>query len=203
MITKKIKEFKKVSYFCLTLFSTVLPSSTEAADSLSRDNVDHPVIGGSIRVPRQKESVLDSLEKKVRLLFEDYDTKDNDVERNFKSPPMDNHRQQYRDLHNSIVDKYTKQNPEFVRRRLPPKQENEASNLVSASEEFLRKARELREAQELENKKLQKVGETIVKSTAYGLKAVVDNKVEDPEAKGFFLDLLDKAKEQVLNLFIQ
>ena len=134
-------------------------------------------------------------------MFEDYDTRKDGVQRDLQSPPMDDHRQQYQDLHNKMVDKYAKQNPELVRHRLATTQGKETSSLVSASEEFLRHARELKEAQEQENRKLQKVGETAVNAAAYGLKAVVDNKVEDPEAKSFFLDLLDKAKEQAFNLF--
>jgi len=43
MIMKNIKECKKISYFCLTIFSRVLLLAALSAESLSGDFIDHPV----------------------------------------------------------------------------------------------------------------------------------------------------------------
>ena len=200
MFTQNITGFKKVSYFCLTLFSTALPLAAPAAESLSRDFVDHPVKGGAVRVPQQPESLLDFLERGIDDLFKGYNTKEDEIQRDLKSPPMDNHRQRYSDLKNKVIDKYEKERPELARFREPTKQEPKASNLLSAAEAFRLKAEELRKAEEAKNRKYQKDEETLVKGIFYGAKAVIDNKVKDPEAKGFFLDLIDDAKEQALEL---
>lgn len=163
MFMKKLKEFQKVSYLCLTLLSTVCPSTTEASDSNLKDYRDQPVVRTTVRADRQG----------------------------------------YRDLHNRMVEKYAIQNPELERHRLPPLQEESSSTLVTASEEFARKTEDLRKDLEKRDRELQQVGVTAVKATAYGAKELVEQKVKNPEAKSFFLELLDKAKDYGLNLFKQ
>lgn len=201
MITKNIKGFKKVSYNCLTLFSTVLTLAAPAAESFSKDFVDYPAKGGTVRIPQQPESILDSLERRIKLLFEDYDTKEDETQRDLKSPPMDDHRQRYYDSKNKFIDRYEKERPQLARFRESPKQEIGASNLLSSAKAFDQSTKKLLGTMEAENQQYQKAGETLLNGAAYGAKAIIDNKVEDAEAKGFFFDLIDSTKKQALEFF--
>lgn len=188
MDTKKINQFKKVSYFCLTLLSAALPLTTEAMDSLLRDDVERSTARRSEIVPQQSESLFD----KFRLLFQSDDTGEDESQ-------GDDPRQRYTDLKNKVIDKYEKERPGLARFREPIKREEKSSNLVSESKDFLGGARKLREAMEQENEDLKKGGETAIKALGYAGEAILDDKVKDPEAKGFFLNLLDKAKDQALS----
>ena len=203
MFKKNIKGIKKVSYLCLTLFSTALSFTAPAAESLSRDYVDHPVKGGTVRVPQQPESLFGFLERGLDDLFKGYNTKDDELQRDLKSPQMDSHQERYNNLKNNIIDKYEKDRPELARFRKPVKQEPKAPNLLSSAEAFRLKAEELRKVKEEENKKYQKAGEILFNGTSYGAKAIIDNKIEGAQAKGFFFGLIDSAKEQALEFLNQ
>jgi len=65
MIIKNRKDFKKVSYFCLMLLSTMLPSDTEAADPHTREGFSHSLIR------RKRESSL-AMESSLRVPQEQY-----------------------------------------------------------------------------------------------------------------------------------
>jgi len=192
MITKKINKIKKVSYFCLTLFSTALPSTTEAMDSFFREDVGRSTARRNVIVPQQNESLLD----KFMLLFQSDDANEDESQ-------VDDHSQRYSDLKNKIIDKYEKDRPELSRFRKPIKQKEKSSNLVSTSKDFRDVTGRLGKTIKQENEDLKTLEETIIKAAGYVGKEILDDKIKDPESKSFFLELLDKGQEQVLNFINQ
>jgi hypothetical protein len=86
MFTRNIKGLKKASYILLTLLSS---AQARTLTSLSEEYIDQPVVGGSIKVPYEKESFIDSLEKRFKPLFEEYDIQEDEVQRDIQSPAMD------------------------------------------------------------------------------------------------------------------
>ena len=195
MSIKNIKELKKVSFNCLTLFSTVFTLASPAADIFLKDYVDYPIKGGTVGIPQQPESILDSLERRIKLLFESDDIKEDDIQRDLKSPPMDEHHQRYPVLNNRRVAKHEKEKPRLAQFRKPLKQENEASNLFSDAKAFYQNAKNLRDMMEVKNQQSNKFGENLFNGAIYGTKAIIDNKVEDTDVKGFLFKLIDQALE--------
>jgi hypothetical protein len=192
MFTDKLKRLKKASYFCLTLVSTAFPSKTEAT-SLLKDYVDHPVIGGSVQVPRyDNDRVVKELEKKPELFYEKFDTKNDEVQKDINSPAVDKQHHTYRDTHNAVVDKYSKEHPNLLRHKLTPKKEKQKEGLGTSTHNFLEQAKKLREKCEEENQKLKKTEETLVKGVGYVGEMAIENNVKNPQAKSFFLDILNQ-----------
>lgn len=197
MIKTKIKRLKKASFFCLSLLSSTLPSTAQEAPSSLRDRVDQPVIGGNVRVPAQPESILDSLEKRVRLLFENDDTREDQGE----NPPVDPQGQSYRDTHSRMIEKYKDQIPGIEKHKLPPISEGRKPNLGTGAHEFFDSTQKLREQSEKREAELKKESEIAVEGASLIGKTLINNQVQDERAKDFFLGLLDKAKERALKLF--
>lgn len=201
MITKKIKDLKKASYILLTMLSSAEAGPTI---SLSRDYIDQPVVGGSIKVPYEKESLIDTLEKRVKLLFEDYDTQEDEAQKDIQSPAMDVNEERYARLKSKIIDKYERDRPELTRFRTSSSKKNGTSivSLEKASQDFAKSVEQLRIKLEQDNKNLQESVETAVNVGSSLLEGVIDNKASDP-AKKLLLVMLDKAKREVFNFLRQ
>ena len=199
MFTKNIKGLKKASYLLLTLLSS---AQAETITSLSEEYIDQPVVRGSIKVPYEKESFIDSLEKRFKPLFEEYDTREDEVQRDIQSPAMDINKDRYTHLKNKIIDKYEKDRRELARFRAPTARRNgkSALELEKATREFATRAEQARQRSKKENEEIQKVGETTVNVGHSILEAVIDNKVNDP-AKNVLLGALNNAKEGILSFF--
>ena len=201
MFTRNIKDFKNASYIFLILLSIAEASDTAP---LPNEYIDQPVIGGSIEVPYGKESFIDSLEKRVKLLFEDYNAREDEAQRDIQSPAMDANQERYTRLKNNIIDKYEKDRPELARFKTSSSRKNGKSvlELEKASREFATQAEQARQRSEKEDEEIQKVGETTVNVAHSLLEAVIDTKVNDP-AKNVLLGALNNAKEGILSFFKQ
>jgi len=201
MFTKNIKDFKNASYIFLILLSIAGASDTAP---LPNGYINQAVVGGSIEVPYGKESFIDSLEKRVKLLFEDYNTREDEAQRDIQAPPMDASQEKYTRLKNNIIDKYEKDRPELARFKTPSSRKNgkSVSELEKASREFATQAEQARQRSEKEDEEIQKVGETTVNVAHSLLEAVIDTKVNDP-AKNVLLGALNNAKEGILSFFKQ
>lgn len=167
MITKKINQFKKASYFCLTLLSAALPLTAQAMDSLVRENRERAISHRNLVAPKQSENLFD----KLKLLFQSDDTYEEESE---EDDPSQGH-------------------SDLIKR-------DEKSSKINGLLDY---ATQLREAMEQENEDLQKVQETAIKGLGYYGEAIIDDKVKNPEAKSFFLNLLGKGQKRLSNFLSQ
>ncbi len=164
MVTENVKGFKKVSYFCLTLFSAVAPATAETNAHL-RDYMERSG-GQEFSLVRKN---IDSLEKRPVLLYEGYNTHKDEVQKDLKSPRMGRHRECDSD---NITLKYGK---------------IKKSNLFSRSEEFSHNAEKMKRIEERNYDDLQKTQAKVINEIDYLAKKVVHDHVKDPEIKDFFL----------------
>lgn len=203
MITKNMKAIKKVSYYGLTLFSTVLTLAAPAAEFCSKDFVDHPVKGGTMKIPRQPANPFDFLEKEIKLLFGDHGTNKNEVEIDLQSPAMDTNKERYAFVKNKIIDKYEKDRPELARFRTHSLERNKQPTLVKDTIILGTTAKRLKQKFEQDNKDLQETGETAVNIGYSLLEEGIHNNVNNPVIKELLLNGLYKAQEEFLNFFKQ
>ncbi|MBX9804981.1 MAG: hypothetical protein K2Y18_04405 [Alphaproteobacteria bacterium] len=111
------------------------------------------------------------------------------------------HSERYPEGHNRMVEKYSKENPDLLRHKIPIEPRVKEPSLTEVTGDFLKNTKIINEKFKKENEDLGKVGEKAVKGVSYLAKEGIDSKVKDPEAKSFFLGLVDSAKEKALSFF--
>ena len=199
MFTKNIKDFKNASYIFLTILST---AEAGTINSHSQEYLNHSVKGRRLEVPYEKERLIDMLEKKVDLLFENYDTQKDEIQRDIKSPVMDMNRENYNYLKNKVINKYEKERAELARFRTSLSKSPEKLTLSTQARGFVDLSRQLKQKLEEEEKDLQKTAELTINVGSSLLETVIEHKANN-STKKVLLDMLDKAKKGILNFFKQ
>lgn len=154
MSTKNKKVIKKLIYIGLSLYTTI---SSEARANAG----DHPLEREKLDFPLSRKNLVEEMEKKPKLLFEEYEINSEDeTQKDLKLPPMGERERRYAKIKNKIIDKYEKEKPELARFRNSPAAKHHGQTLEEASREFMNICAGFRQEKEEEYKEIAEEEET-------------------------------------------